>query len=501
MAPVQVTKKGSPAGSGSAFIRMYRHGLGDCFLLRFPREEGGTFNILIDCGIIAVAKDPKDTMQAVVKDIADACGNRIDIVVMTHEHWDHASGFSKQQAQDLFDEIQIDEVWYAWTEDPDNRLGKKLRKEREAKLAVLTKATVALAAAGTEETTLRAQRVESMLRFFGYTGEEGLYGAARSGAPVIGKTREAFEYLKYRRGVRKKYRKPTDQPIELHGVPDVRVYVLGPPADEKMLKRSSPTKSGKEVYDIAAELAVAGNLEAAFDRMGDPWYDSLGRDCPFEPSFARRENADPVMSEKLTKLKKDTWDATDEAWRRIESDWTGVAESLALNLDNHTNNTCLVLAFELVRSGRVLLFPADAQVGNWLSWQECTWHLRAGGETKKVDGADLLRRTSFYKVGHHGSHNATLRALGLEQMTSNELVAFIPVFKEQAKKSGWGKMPFVPLVSRLKEKTSGRLVVSDEAVPSAQDLSTLMDKERKGFLENLAVGPDELYYEYRVPLG
>ena len=36
-----------------------------------------------------------------------------------------------------------------------------------------------------------------------------------------------------------------------------------------------------------------------------------------------------------------------------------------------TNNTSLALAFELIEKGRVgkvLLFPADAQVGNWLSW-------------------------------------------------------------------------------------------------------------------------------------
>jgi uncharacterized protein YfiM (DUF2279 family) len=36
------------------------------------------------------------------------------------------------------------------------------------------------------------------------------------------------------------------------------------------------------------------------------------------------------------------------------------------------DNTSLVLAIELA-DGDVLLFAADAQVGNWLSWQDLTW--------------------------------------------------------------------------------------------------------------------------------
>lgn len=37
-----------------------------------------------------------------------------------------------------------------------------------------------------------------------------------------------------------------------------------------------------------------------------------------------------------------------------------------------------------------------------------------------VTAHELLARTVFYKVGHHGSHNATLRALGLELMTNED---------------------------------------------------------------------------------
>ena len=54
---------------------------------------------------------------------------------------------------------------------------------------------------------------------------------------------------------------------------------------------------------------------------------------------------------------------TDEAWRRIDDDWLGASGEFALQLDSYTNNTSLVLAFELVNTKKVLLFVAYAQIG------------------------------------------------------------------------------------------------------------------------------------------
>src|SRR5207248_10959926 len=110
---------------------------------------------------------------------------------------------------------------------------------------------------------------------------------------------------------------------------------------------------------------------------------------------------------------------TDVTWRRIDQVWLGSAEQLALALDSATNNTSLAFAIELADTGKVLLFPADAQVGNWLSWHSLRWE----EDSRTVTAADLLARTQFFKVGHHGSHNATLRAKGLEMMPPSGLVA------------------------------------------------------------------------------
>jgi heat shock protein HspQ len=122
------------------------------------------------------------------------------------------------------------------------------------------------------------------------------------------------------------------------------------------------------------------------------------------------------------------------------------------------------MAIELVGSGKVLLFPADAQVGNWLSWDAIKPELVAD-DGKKVAAADLLRRTVFYKVGHHGSHNATMRETGLERMVSQELVAFVPVDERVAHEvRNWRDMPFEPLLAQLYEKTRGRVIRLDQGV-------------------------------------
>jgi glyoxylase-like metal-dependent hydrolase (beta-lactamase superfamily II) len=122
-----VARKSTVARSlerGTCRVRMYRHGLGDCFLISLPTDGKGEFHILIDCGLIAVATNPQDTMTRVVKNIAAATDGRLDLVVVTHEHWDHVSGFSTQQARQVFDnELTVERVWYAWTEDATNELG------------------------------------------------------------------------------------------------------------------------------------------------------------------------------------------------------------------------------------------------------------------------------------------------------------------------------------------------------------------------------------------
>jgi hypothetical protein len=75
-------------------------------------------------------------------------------------------------------------------------------------------------------------------------------------------------------------------------------------------------------------------------------------------------------------------------------------------------------------------------------------------------------------MGHRGSHNATLREKGLELMASSELAAMIPVNRVTAKKMDW-LMPFPALLTRLVEKTHGRVMDAERGLDdaAAQDLS------------------------------
>src|SRR5438105_4989984 len=81
-----------PSGAFRAKVRMYRQGLGDCFLITLPRAKGKPFRMLIDCGVILGTSDPEPIMTSVVEDIVKETEGHVDVLAATHEHWDHLSG-------------------------------------------------------------------------------------------------------------------------------------------------------------------------------------------------------------------------------------------------------------------------------------------------------------------------------------------------------------------------------------------------------------------------
>ena len=70
-------------------------------------------------------------------------------------------------------------------------------------------------------------------------------------------------------------------------------------------------------------------------------------------------------------------------------------------LDDAMNNTSVILVFEV--GGRTLLFPGDAQIENWSYALDKS---KTSPALKK-----LLAKVDIYKVGHHGSRNATPKTL------------------------------------------------------------------------------------------
>jgi hypothetical protein len=429
----------------SVRVRMFRQGLGDCFLLTFPGKSRPV-HMLIDCGVLLGTADAKVKMQKVAQHILDATGGRLDVLVITHEHWDHVSGL--EQARDLLgpEKLQVDEVWLGWTDKLDDPTATALRERRARALKRVVSAANRLSGVTELGARRTSERLENLLEFWGGLGVAGKRG-----------THAALEWVRARTAPKEpEYLEPGGQPRAIPGVDGVRIYVLGPPRELKLLRKSDPSKRASEVYELAGEESAEMGFLAALDPPADA---AAADGQPFEEWFRISE-----AEAKARPFFKDNYGFDGQDWRRIEHDWLGAAGRLALQLDSDTNNTSLVLAFELTASGRVLLFPGDAQVGNWLSWHEgIEWQVEDDGRQRTVTAASLLQRTVLYKVGHHGSHNATLREKGLELMTSDALTAMIPVNRVSAKKMGWD-MPFPALFTRLEKGCHGRILDLEKGI-------------------------------------
>jgi hypothetical protein len=404
-----------------------------------------------------------DGRAVISEDIVATTDGKVDLLIVTHEHWDHVSGFI--QAGESFHDLTVGELWLAWTEDPNDALATKLRREREAALTALRLSASRLHFAGENDV---ADTIEGLIGFFGAAKGKSTKDALAAVRRKIGSPR---------------YCRPSDKPVEASEL-GLRFYVLGPPHNEKLIRKTRPSKVDPETYGLnlaldnfQANVALALGISDTDATDGDdtPALDWPDRDAPFSTLHAIPEQ----VAREMDFFKRGYWGSED--WRRVDAAWLGGAEQLALQLDSATNNTSLVLAIELA-DGDVLLFVGDAQVGNWLSWQKLQWAVGS----RIVTGPDLLKRTIFYKVGHHGSHNATLSKEGLEQMVALE-VAMIPVDHAMAVKKRWGKIPLDTLVQELAVKAKLGVVRIDQPLPS-------------GLVANVHAGgslhsTNDLYYE------
>ena len=470
----------SPPVPNRVSVRMYRGLLGDCFLL--TQELGdSSFRALIDCGVLqCIGREKPQTgkgagrLARVVEDLARDAGGHLNLVIVTHAHYDHVSGFILQNA--AFANITIDQLWLAWTENRDDELARAIREKRSRGLAALAAAFAAAKGMGLEAadpaTAERLQTVGDLLQFYGEIErlDDGLAVASAGSAGRPRSCDGAIEWLKAKVGAeRVTYFEPGQQvAFGLEGA--LVANVLGPPRTEHRLTQMDPSPGkGREVYLTGADeiRSLETTLRLADGSAGA---EVARTDLPFTGRFRRWPK--PGSYDAVARLYYDSGSAE----RRIDGEWLGSAEALALKVDGDVNNTSLALAIE-IPGGDVLLFPGDAQVGNWLSWHDQRYpstrrqDASTAGKIEDVPGAktatELLARVVLYKGGHHLSHNATARALGLELMTSPDLVAMGPVVSavahEQRTRSnpdGWA-MPYGDLLARLKEKTRGRLVLGD----------------------------------------
>lgn len=487
--------KMQPPASGVT-VRMYRQGHGDCFLLCFARagSEEPVF-MMIDCGYKRGSQitrsDKKVTADRVVADIAETTGKRLDVVAVTHEHEDHVNALGK------FADFEIGEAWFAWTEDPEDADAKDYRRRHNDQLLGLVAARNRLSALAVDNAAAgeTVGRLDELLELeFGVEDTQpGDFGFGAAADPSKSANKRAMKVIKdaARRGL--KFISPHKEIMGISGVEGLRVFALGPPRSEALLKDEDPTgdaafpghglAGGPSLSFFAAAQGEAAGGAAPFPPEHGIAAAAVFDDAEFGPFFAthygRNPTQDGMRDSAGRKRDPQVNDAAD--WRRVDEEWLYAAEAFALKLNSGVNNTSLVLAFELPQTKKVLLFAADAQSGNWKSWTDGSFR---GGPEEEITAKDLLGRTVFYKVGHHGSHNATLTGKAdspwahLEWMGQGrygeEFTAMIPANRDWAINKAHWDHPLQAIKDALIAKAQGRVLQLDmealekpEAVPQA----------------------------------
>lgn len=334
-------------------VRMYQVGFGDCFLLSFEYagQAEPARHILIDFGTreLAAGLDLAD----IAGEIAAHTGGGPDVVVLTHRHQDHMSGFGGSGTEAIVGRWKPRLVVRPWTEDPEAPAD----------------------AAGSSATSLRAGLDQG--RAFALalsreitTSARGARADLRDLAVAQLANQAALDRLKAwsegGNGVYVNYGKP----LAIDAVvPGVQVHVIGPPTVAQHPAVAKERSTSPEYWQLYNGLVAAGAIGPAAGDM----------------TAAEEQLVGPAR------------------WlvERLQGPQLRSLLRIVTALDHAMNNTSVIL---LIQAGdRRLLFCGDAQIENW------EYALTFASDSKQV--LDLLRGVDLYKVGHHGSRNATPRTL------------------------------------------------------------------------------------------
>jgi beta-lactamase superfamily II metal-dependent hydrolase len=412
-------RAGGAGGKVGIRVRMYRIGFGDFFLLTVPGNDGPA-HILIDCGVHAANIGSIDDC---VKDLKKTTGNRLALVILTHYHADHMSGFASNY-DDFADFDHVGAVWITNRLDPAHPGASKLMAQLTS---VATQLQLQLGARNDADAREAQRKVHNALGV-----ELGAAGGGDGGGNA-----KALKLLQS--GFKSKppvfYYQGGDTPTlppELQG--KITAEILAP----------SPKDSGSEFS--ASDNKKEQYLAAA----GDNGVPHVERVPPFEKTW-------PASAADYPAVVFDEFDSAAQMETLLQGMQPDVLAATADKLDGTLNNQSLVVLFTC--QGKKLLFVGDAQWGNWAYW------LYGKGVTGADPGItarakEILGSIDFYKVGHHGSTNATpIPAVGaLNEHAAAMCSTASGAYGSPAKKT---EVPRTALMDALEEKTKDRMVRSD----------------------------------------
>lgn len=373
---------------------MYRPGFGDCFLITFGTGVDAR-HVLVDFG--AHMHGEIGTMGRIMDDLVTTTGSKLEVIVATHQHRDHISGFGQFAAR--FSDFKIGQVWLPWTDNPHDPDAASLRKKHLALYDAL----------------------ETHLRFgLGATEADPKYAAALDALSNLRGNETAVTELQrgFGTGANVHFFEGNASVPKVGGIAGLSAEFLAPPKDTAFLSRMNPPAD----QHFLTAPGVRANGVRPFPKL------EINAEPPDADYLAIVNEGQPVLSPETMKALQDIAEAP--------------AERLALALDSVRNNTSLVILFRY--QGKVLLFPGDAQWGNWQSW--------IGTDRAR----QLLSEVDFLKVAHHGSENATpvdvvhgLKAAGLAVMVPTQITPFPTI-------------PRMPLLQELEKHCQGTVAIRSD---------------------------------------
>ena len=408
-------------------IRMYRVGFGDFFLLSVPAADGDMAHVLVDCGVHA---HDLGVIDEAVTQLETDTGGKLALVIMTHRHADHISGFGSARA--TFERFEVEQVWMSWFEDPDDKAALHIQAGIAATAANLHAALVARAAPGDDQYMHMAENALGVAKGGGNAG--ALDMLHNFTAPGGGKTPVAY----YAAG-----EAPT-LPASLASA-GLEAAILGPPRDLALVAQMD---NAAHQY-LTSDSEASGGPMPPFSRA----YTAAGFEWPRGDS--------PIFT-------------PEQIERHIEDNQPDALALAAQKADKALNNQSLVVLFTL--AGKTMLFSGDAQWGNWANFLFGGPIGTPGHISLTAQSRAILGNLDFYKVGHHGSTNATpmdvVKAMkaGCVAMCSTDPGAY----GNPAKGT---EVPRTPLLAALTEKSQNRLARSDQVAvgshPPSPDVPAL----------------------------
>ena len=327
-------------------IRLFDVGLGDCIYCRIPKghEDGRDFHILVDCGTLSSTDYLSTAMEQLKPLLPKIDGKRhVDLLVVTHEHKDHMTGFGMK----LWDDLSFGAIWMSAAMDLNHPEAKRAKKLHGFAAAAMERAVSLNLALGPQLTELAA-------------------------AMALNKTAMTTlrETLPKASSIKPTYVHSQSTPNELAlPVKGLKVSVLGPERDI-------------DYYYLGKEGDPKLRRAFGFMDAGLP-----------DPATAVPASEDVPLPPNI--------DAAD--FRQLRSRMLSTALAFA-DLDGKVcNNTSVVLLVEW--KGKRLLFVGDAEWDGGFkdgTKGNCSWNVMWNRQRKKLDGP-----LAFLKIGHHGSVNAT----------------------------------------------------------------------------------------------